>query len=174
MSSMTTCVDSVLSQISGWARDCADSIALSDGARNLSYEGLDAQADRFAAHLRVLGVAQGHTVVLCMERSFEWIVAALGTMKAGAAYVPLDPAWPDSRVQFALSDSGASVFVGPKERFDRLDVKIGHVDPIRDAGELAGLQRLSGSPVTREVWPISSTLRVRPACPKVRRSPMQI
>ena len=98
-------------------------------------------------HLRGLGVAQGDTVVLCMERSFEWIVAALGTMKAGAAYVPLDPAWPDSRVQFALSDSGASVFVGPKERFNRFDVKIKHVDSVRDACENAEPRRDFVDPV---------------------------
>src|ERR1700757_3586670 len=128
---MTTYVDSVLGQISRRAREASDSIALTDGARALTYGELDAQADRFAAYLQGLGVAGGDVVVLCTERSLEWIIAALGAIRAGAAYVPLDPAWPDPRVQFAVSDSSARVFVGPKERFDQLDLSITHVDPVR-------------------------------------------
>ncbi len=50
----------------------------------------------------------GGTVAICMERSFDWIVAALGVIRTGAAYVPLDPAWPDSRLRFAIEDSGCN------------------------------------------------------------------
>lgn len=137
MNSMTICAETILDRISELARKHSHSIALSDGTRTLSYKRLEAQTDRFAAYLRNLEVGQGNTVVLCMERSFEWIVAALGIMKAGAAYVPLDPAWPDSRVRFALTDSDARAFVGPKERFDRLDTAIRSVDPVRDEESLA-------------------------------------
>jgi len=72
-----------------------------------------------------------------MERSFDWIVAALGTMGAGAAYVPLDSAWPDSRLRFAVKDSGATVLVARAELLDRLRVKARGIDPRRDAAAIA-------------------------------------
>ena len=90
---------SIPEQISKVRERCPQSIALSYGDRQLSYGELDDRADRFAGHLAQLGVVSGGTVAVCMERSFDWIVAALGIMRAGAAYVPLDSAWPDSRLR---------------------------------------------------------------------------
>ncbi len=147
---MTTSADSVLGKISRWASECPDSTALTDGTRAFSYGELDAQSDRFAAYLRELGVANGDAVGLCTKRSLEWLVAALGAMKAGAAYVPLDPSWPDSRVQVALSDSGAIVFVGPIERFDRFNLRIRHVDPFDEAGAIAARQRACATAIQPE------------------------
>ncbi len=72
-----------------------------------------------------------------MERSFDWIVAALGIMRAGAAYVPLDAAWPDSRLRFAVQDSGATVVVARATLLDRLRVNARGVDPRRDAEAIA-------------------------------------
>ena len=72
------------------------SIALIHDDRQLSYEELDRRADRFAAYLAQLGVRTGDAVAICLERSFDWIIAALGIMRANAAYVPLDAAWPES------------------------------------------------------------------------------
>ncbi len=113
------------------------STALSDGDRQLSYEELDRGADRFAGYLAQLGVTAGATVAICMERSFDWIVAALGIMRAGAAYVPLDSAWPDSRLRFAVNDSGAAVLVARATLLNRLQVKACGVDPCRDAKAIA-------------------------------------
>src|ERR1700684_3291782 len=95
-------------QISGVRDNFPHSVALSWGDRTLSYQELDRRANQFAAHLARRGVVSGGTVAICMERSFDWIVAALGIMRAGAAYVPLDSAWPDSRLRFAVKDSGAT------------------------------------------------------------------
>jgi non-ribosomal peptide synthetase component F len=67
-------------------------IALRDGDRQLSYDELNRTVDRFAGYLAQLGFVSGGTVAICMERSFDWIVAALGIMRAGAAYAPLDAA----------------------------------------------------------------------------------
>src|SRR5271163_3376359 len=89
-------------QISELGSDSPLSIALSHGNRQLTFEELDRKAGQFAAYLTKLGVVSGDTVAICMERSFDWIVAALGIMRAGAAYVPLDSAWPDSRLYFAV------------------------------------------------------------------------
>ncbi len=98
-------------QISRIGDNYPHSIALSYGHQRLSYEELARQADQFAGYLVQLGLVSGGTVAICMERSFDWIVTALGTMRTGAAYVPLDCTWPDSRLRFAVEDSGASVLV---------------------------------------------------------------
>jgi amino acid adenylation domain-containing protein len=112
-------------------------ISLSCADQQLSYQELNRKADRFAAHLVRSGIVSGDTVAVCMERSFDWTVAALGIMRAGAAYVPLDSAWPDSRLCFAVDDSGASVLVAHAEVLDRLRVKARGIDPCRDAAVIA-------------------------------------
>jgi amino acid adenylation domain-containing protein len=123
------------------------SIALSDGDRELRYEELGRGADRFAGYLVQLGVVSGDTVAICMERSFDWIVAALGIMRAGAAYVPLDPAWPDARLRFAVDDSGAHVLVARAALLGRLRVKARGIDPRRDAVAIAAAARMRPRPV---------------------------
>jgi|HubBroStandDraft_1064217.scaffolds.fasta_scaffold00506_3 amino acid adenylation domain-containing protein len=137
-------------QISELANVYPHSVALSCGDRHLSYQELDRKADRFASHLTQLGIVSGDTVAVCMERSFDWIVAALGIMRAGAAYVPLDSAWPDARLRFAVNDSGATVFVARAALLDRLKVKARGVDPCRDAAAIAATSGLAHRPVEME------------------------
>ena len=123
------------------------SVALSYGDRQLSYEELVGKADRFAGYLLQLGIAPGDTVAVCMERSFDWIVAALGIMRAGAVYVPLDCAWPDSRLRFAINDSDATVLVARAALLDRLRVTAYGVDPCRDAAAIARIPELAWRPI---------------------------
>lgn len=148
---MSTCIVSVPEQIAEIAKSFSESAAVSDGERTLSYKELDSRADRFAGYLLQLGVAAGDSVIVCMERSPEWIAAALGIMRVGAAYVPLDSAWPDSRLRFAVRDSGASAFVGRKELFERLEIATRGVDPIRDAEAIAA----AGATIAQSIQPES-------------------
>ena len=129
---------------------CPNSIALSCGDQRLSYQGLIGKADRFAAYLTHMGVVPGETVAICMERSFDWIVAALGILRAGAAYVPLDSAWPDSRLRFAISDSGAKALVARAPLLDRLHVEAHAIDPCRDSAAIAAAPALACRPVRQE------------------------
>jgi amino acid adenylation domain-containing protein len=137
MQTLTSNVRPVTEQISESRDNCPHWIALSSGDRRLSYEELNWGADRFAAYLGQLGVVSGSTVAICMERSFDWIICALGIMRAGAAYVPLDPTWPDSRLRFAVKDSGAAILVARTAFTERLDVKVRAIDPYRDAVAIA-------------------------------------
>lgn len=123
------------------------SIALSDGKQQLSYQELDDRANRSAAHLVQLGVRSGHSVALCMERSFDWIVAALAIMRAGAAYVPLDLAWPDSRLRFAVEDSGATILVARQALLERLQCHAPGIDPCRDAAAIASAPASEPRPI---------------------------
>lgn len=125
-------------------------IAVAETARTLNYTGLDIAANEFANYLEHLGVAPGDIVAISMERSIDWIVAALGTMRAGAAYVPLDAAWPDSRLSFAVKDSGASVLVAREYLHRRLQLTLSAVDPIRDAVAIASAPKSPDVPIDPE------------------------
>jgi len=128
---------SVSEQISEVRGSHPQSIALNYGDRQVTYEELDRRANRFAGRLVRLGILPGATAVLCMERSFDWTVAALGIMRAGAAYVPLDSAWPDSRLRFAVEDSRATCLVARETLLNRLHCKVCAIDPGRDAAVIA-------------------------------------
>ena len=77
--------------------------------RQVSYAELNRRANQLAHYLRRLGVGPEALVALVMERSVEMVVAVLGVLKAGAAYLPIDPAYPGERVRFMLEDAGAAV-----------------------------------------------------------------
>ncbi|HEU0055127.1 MAG TPA: amino acid adenylation domain-containing protein, partial [Longimicrobium sp.] len=73
----------------------------------LTYGGLETRSNRLAHHLLRLGVARGNRVAISMERSPALLVAILAVWKAGAAYVPVDPAYPEERRAYMLGDCGA-------------------------------------------------------------------
>ena len=77
----------------------------------LTYAELDQRANRFAHHLVGLGIGPGALVGLCLGRSADWVVCALGTIKAGAAYLPLDPEYPAQRLAAMAEDGGPAVIV---------------------------------------------------------------
>jgi amino acid adenylation domain-containing protein/non-ribosomal peptide synthase protein (TIGR01720 family) len=78
---------------------------------SMSYRELDARSNRLSHRLRAMGVGRGDCVGVLMERGPDLIVALLGVLKAGAAYVPCDPAYPDSRVRFMIDDTKAAVAI---------------------------------------------------------------
>ncbi|MEV5330011.1 amino acid adenylation domain-containing protein [Nonomuraea sp. NPDC052634] len=88
-----------------------DATALLWGGEAMSYAQLDAKVARLAAALRRRGVADGCVVGVCLERSAEAIVALLAVWRAGGAYLPLDPAYPDERLAFLIADSAARLVV---------------------------------------------------------------
>jgi amino acid adenylation domain-containing protein len=93
-------------------------VVSSDGV--LTYEELNRQANALAHQLRGLGVGSESLVGLCMERSLEMLVGLFGILKAGAAYVPLDPAYPTDRLAFMLKDANVSVLLTQTPLVDRL------------------------------------------------------
>ena len=77
----------------------------------MSYADLDARANRLAHVLRSRGVGRGDRVGLCVERGSDMLAALLGILKSGAAYVPLDPAFPAQRLRFMADDAGPACLV---------------------------------------------------------------
>ena len=82
-----------------------DAVALTLGDRSLTYAELDCMADGIAAHLVRHGARRGTIVAICLERSFELIAAMLATIKCGAAYLPLDTAYPAARLADTVADA---------------------------------------------------------------------
>ena len=91
-----------------------------DGS-HMSYRELDEASNRLAHLLVQYGVGPGERVALLFSRSVEAIVAILGVLKTGAAYVPIDPAVPDTRMEFVVADAGPVAVVTTTELADRLD-----------------------------------------------------
>ena len=96
-----------------------DAIAAVYQDRELSYAALDAHANRLAHHLRSQGVGAETVVGLLVDRSLELVIGLLGILKAGAAYLPLDPSYPAQRLSFMLSDAGCSVLVTQQALLER-------------------------------------------------------
>jgi amino acid adenylation domain-containing protein/non-ribosomal peptide synthase protein (TIGR01720 family) len=88
-----------------------DATALVLGARELSYRELNAAANRLAHHLIALGISPEKRAGIALDRSFEMIIALLATLKAGAAYVPLDPDYPRERLTHIAQDSAIALLL---------------------------------------------------------------
>lgn len=88
--------------------------ALVLGERMLTYRELDEAAHRAAVQLRRVGVQSGQIVGLMAQRSFEMFIGLFGIWKAGGAYLPIDPTYPQDRIQYMIADSGITVLVAQK------------------------------------------------------------
>ncbi|WP_079195520.1 non-ribosomal peptide synthetase [Streptomyces acidiscabies] len=98
-----------------------DRAAVSDGGRTLTYRQLDSLAEKLARGLVARGVAPGDRVGVCLERTAELVVTLLAVVKAGAAYVPLDPAYPAERIANTAEDAGMSLVVTRGAEFLAVD-----------------------------------------------------
>lgn len=87
----------------------ATAVVFEDGA--LTYRELNARANQVARSLHALGVGQETLVGICLTRTPRMFIGILGVLKAGAAYVPMDPAYPEERLAFILDDTHAPVLL---------------------------------------------------------------
>jgi amino acid adenylation domain-containing protein len=85
--------------------------ALRMGAARLNYYELDSQAEVLASRLRTLGVGPEVVVGVVLERSFDYVIAALAVWKAGGAYLPIDVGWPQERRALVLEDARAALVI---------------------------------------------------------------
>jgi amino acid adenylation domain-containing protein len=97
-----------------------DAVAVVSDDKQLTYRELNRRANQLAHYLRELGVGPEAPVGICMERSLEMVVAIFGVLKAGAAYLPLDPGYPKERLSFMLEDSRSPLILTQEHLFERL------------------------------------------------------
>jgi amino acid adenylation domain-containing protein len=115
-----------------------DAAAVDSVSGGLSYAELNAAANRLAHHLRALGAAPGVPVGLCMERTPVMLIALLGILKQGGAYLPLNYEHPQARLAHQLSEAGARVLVTEEHLIDRLPEFHGTIVCVdRDAAAIA-------------------------------------
>jgi non-ribosomal peptide synthetase component F len=86
-----------------------ENVAISFEDCDLTYLQLDRRANQLARYLRSMGVGPGTCVAVLLERGVDLVVALLATLKAGAAYLPMDPMFPQDRLAFMISDGQVSV-----------------------------------------------------------------
>ncbi|HEX7239181.1 MAG TPA: condensation domain-containing protein, partial [Longimicrobiaceae bacterium] len=123
--------------------------ALVFGERSLTYAELRRETDRLAALLRSLGAGPDARVGVCVERSLEMVVGVLATLRAGAAYVPLDPAYPAGRLEYMLEDSACGVLLTQERLRGRLPASGAEVvclDRLPDDGAGGEAPPSAGSP----------------------------
>ncbi|HEY2391524.1 MAG TPA: amino acid adenylation domain-containing protein [Candidatus Angelobacter sp.] len=121
-------------QFSRQAALTPDAIAVTDTTGSLTYKLLEKKSNQLALYLRSAGVQSEAIVGLLLERSQDLAVSALGVLKAGGAYLPLDPGYPGERLDFILRDASVKVLITQqkfKERFAALPVSIFYIDDER-------------------------------------------
>ncbi|WP_379613591.1 amino acid adenylation domain-containing protein [Pseudonocardia sp. GCM10023141] len=122
-------------------------VAVVDGERTLTYSELVAAAHRLARHLAAAGVGAEDTVGLAMPRTADLVVAVLGVLASGAAYLPIDPAYPAERIAFMLRDARPSVVVTAGGVGAGLPGTTRHI-VLDDPATVAALAGLDGSALT--------------------------
>jgi amino acid adenylation domain-containing protein len=122
-----------------------DAVAVVAGERRLTYGELDGRAERLAHRLRALGLGPERLAALLLDRSPELLVALLAVLKAGAAYLPLDPDAPAERIAEVLEDAGAALVLTHRRLRSRLPavaaagalpvVHVEAVEEVEDGGD---------------------------------------
>ncbi len=110
----------ILDRVSEAARLAPDAPAVLFGGRTLTFGELEAQANRLARRLRRLGVGPEMSVGVCVERSLEMPLVLLAVLKAGGAWVPLDPEYPQERLALMIEDTAMPVLLIQSHLADRL------------------------------------------------------
>ncbi len=118
----------VPAQVAAQARQVPDRQAVDSPTGSWTYSELVREAGRITAALAEMGVGPGHRVGILMERSREMLAGLIGIQGVGAAYVPLDPAYPEARLRFMLEHSGARVLLTHRGLDGRLDMEVPVLD----------------------------------------------
>jgi len=115
-----------------------NAIAIRFREATLTYHELNLRSDALAAKLAELGAGPGTLTAVCMERSLEMVVALYGILKAGSAYVPIDPEYPAERISFMLEDTAAPILLTQRalsEHFTGARAQVVAVDQVDQADD---------------------------------------
>jgi amino acid adenylation domain-containing protein len=135
-----------------------DAIAVTSPDGHLSYEQLWLRALALAQRLTDEGVRRGEPVALCLPRSIELVVGALGIMAAGGCYVAMDPDYPDERLRFMMTDSGARIVVAQADTAARIG-ESRLVEPIQSGAPASTIPAIAADDPAYIVYTSGSTGR---------------
>ncbi|MEP7123627.1 MAG: non-ribosomal peptide synthase/polyketide synthase, partial [Byssovorax sp.] len=125
-----------------------DALAVTFEGQSLTYREVDERSSRLAHHLRKLGVGREVLTGICVQRSLSMVIAVLGVLKAGGAYLPLDPEYPKDRLAFMIEDAQIPVLVTEAEHAAALpehSARVVRLDADADEIALEPSSRLAGA-----------------------------
>ncbi|WP_156661326.1 amino acid adenylation domain-containing protein, partial [Mycobacterium sp. 852002-51163_SCH5372311] len=138
-----------------------EAVALTCGARSMTYRELDETSNRLAHLLADQGAGRGRCVALLLPRAAEAVVAILAVLKTGAAYVPIDAAHPDARVGFMVDDAApvaAVTTAGLRSRLDGRDLAVIDVDdPLVETYPCTGLPAAAADDIAYVIYTSGTT-----------------
>jgi natural product biosynthesis luciferase-like monooxygenase protein len=138
----------VHTQIEAQMRRTPDALAVITATQRLTYRELDARSGRLAAYLQSLGVGPEQLVAIHLDRSADLVIAILAVLRAGGAYLPLDPSHPADRIAFMLADAGPVVVLTQEHLAGRLPPHHARVVSLEQAAGAIG--RAGPHPAERE------------------------
>ncbi len=112
------------------AAETPDDIAVTYGEEAITYKELDTSSNQLARTLREKGAKPNSIVAIIVDRSFEMIIGIMGILKAGAAYLPIDPEYPEDRISYILEDSKTELLLTQNK----------YIDKVEFAGEILNLE----------------------------------
>src|SRR6476646_940725 len=128
----------LLDLIDKQVRTRTDSICVECNGRQVTYSELKSKTDSIALRLKALGAKPGVLIAICLHRSVDFVAAVLGVLRSGAAYLPIDPAIPEKRLEFLLADSGAAFAITTESLKARLGDRTSYlVDDLLGAASTA-------------------------------------
>ncbi|MEA5621859.1 non-ribosomal peptide synthetase [Nostoc sp. UHCC 0251] len=142
------------------ANSTPNNIAAVFGNQHLTYKELNAKANNLANYLASLGVKPETVVALCVERSLDMIVGIFGILKAGAAYLPLEPSLPEAALAFRLQDAQVSVLLTQKRLVEKMNfqAQVVYIDAdINDASQNNILQPVTPENLAYVIYTSGST-----------------
>jgi nonribosomal peptide synthetase DhbF len=125
-----------------------EAVAVVDGEHRLTYRELDERSDRWARYLRSRGAGPGRLVAIALPRTELMVVAVLAVLKSGAAYLPVDPAYPAARVGFMLADARPTLVVSDTRTAADLPLDGLACVPLDDPATLAAAAALPAGALT--------------------------
>lgn len=142
--------DSIDRRIDRQAAATPLAVALRYDDQSLSYAELESRANRLAAYLMTQGCSAGCRVGLCLERSLDLVVGLLAVLKSGAAYVPLDPAYPLARIEFMIEDASLWGIISQRSVVEGIGLEHhGHlicIDQLQQSAQWASLAVTAPTP----------------------------
>lgn len=143
-----------------------EKIAVAQGADQITYRELDERSDHIAAGLVTHGVKKGEIVAVLLERSVDLIAVMLGIMKRGALYLPIDPAYPQGRIQSIVEDSRGVMVVGNEgTEFPHGCARTTIADILgNDAGNVTSEENVSADDPAYVIYTSGSTGRPKGVC----------
>ncbi len=103
------------------AAETPDDIAVTYGEEAITYKELDTSSNQLARTLREKGAKPNSIVAIIVDRSFEMIIGIMGILKAGAAYLPIDPEYPEDRIRYILEDSKTKLLLTQSKYIDKVE-----------------------------------------------------